>query len=470
MKSVKIGYKDSWIDISVPETATVVKYGTPAFPEIPVHPNPEQAVKKALQNPIGMGGIADLVEKGDKVTIAFDDPIKRPDPIRIIIPIVIEELLRAGVNEKDITLLSANGAHCKWRPSELRALLGPKLYDRFCPFDGGRTGILNHDCMDGNVYLGETDLGDQVEYNKVVTEADQLIYVGTIYPVPFGGYPGQGVVVGLSGRRAMESHHSHDVFRTIDSLHADYRPEKHLFRKHKLAIHEKIEQATGKQIFYVDAITGPQQKIVAVFAGHVPELEKSEYPEADKYFTIRVPQFDIVIVGLPYLLGYDTSDNPGVACRAARRPLTMWRNKRLLRENGVLIALGHCNGSISERRPADLEAFKLFRNCFDGKELYEYSNAFWNNPEYERKYRYEYAYSPFHSILTAGGAASLWKLAGHTIFAGEVNPGVIREMGLTPARDFERALQKATKIVGQDADIIVLPSYFLDPSPVFEVD
>ena len=63
-----------------------------------------------------------------------------------------------------------------------------------------------------------------------------------------------------------------------------------------------------------------------------------------------------------------------------------------------------------------------------------------------------------------------WKLAGHTIFAGEVNPGVIREMGLTPARDFEQALQKATEIVGQDADILVLPSYFLNPSPVFEVD
>ena len=70
----------------------------------------------------------------------------------------------------------------------------------------------------------------------------------------------------------------------------------------------------------------------------------------------------------------------------------------------------------------------------------------------------------------AGAAEPLWKLAGHTIFAGEVNPGLIREMGLTPARNFEEALQKATQIVGKDADILVLPSYFHDPSPIFEVD
>jgi nickel-dependent lactate racemase len=471
MKNIKIEYKDSWLDISVPETAKIVRYDTPIFPKIPINADPERAVKEALENPIGMSRIADLVKKGGKVTIAFDDPIKRPEPVKIIIPIVVEELVKAGINEEDITLLSANGAHCKWRPSELRALLGPKLYDRFCAFDGGKTRILNHDCIEGNVYLGETKLGDRVEYNKVVTEADQLIYVGTIFPVPFGGYPGQGVVVGLSGMKAMESHHSNDIFRGVESLHADHRPEKNLFRRHKLAIHEKIEKATGKEIFYVDAITGPQQKIVDVFAGHVPDLEKREYPEADRYFKIRVPQFDIVVIGLPHhALGYDTSDNPGVACSAARRPIRMWRNKPLLRKDGVLIVLGRCTGSISERRPADQEALRLFRNCFGGKELYEYSDAFWHNPEYVRKYRYEYAYSPFHSIIMASSAEALWRMAAEIIFTGEVNPGLIREMGLTPARNFEEALQKATQIVGKDADILVLPSYFHDPSPVFEVD
>lgn len=474
MKSVKIEYKESWTEISVPKRAEIVQYGTPTFPEIPIHPNSEKAVREALENPTGMNKIPDLVKKGDKVTIAFDDPIKfslleRPDPITIVIPIVVEELLKAGVNEEDITLLCASGGHCKWRPSELRAHLGAKLYDRFCPFDGGKGRILSHDCTQGNVYLGETDLGDQVEYNSVVEETDQLVYVGTVCPLPFGGYSGQGVVVGLSGRKALDSHHSYEVFKTKESLHADYRPEKNLFRKHKLAIHKKIEDVTGKQIFYVEAIPGPEQKIVSVFAGHVPELEKKEYPEADNYFKIKVPQVDILIIGLPYELGYDKSDNPGIACGSASRPLRMCRNKPLLREGGVVIVLGQCKGFISGRRPGDSEALRLFRNCFVHKELYEYSDAFWNNAEYLHKYRYEYAYSPIHSILACGDVAFLWKLTRETIFTGEVNPGVIREMGLTPARKFDEAFAKATEIVGKDANILVLPSYFHDPKPVFEV-
>jgi len=468
-KNIRIEYKDTWTEISVPDAARVVQYGTPAFPEIPVHPNPEKAVKEALENPVGMGRIPELVKKGSKVTIAFDDPIKHSEPIKIIIPIVVAELLKAGVREEDITLLCATGAHCKLRPNELKSLLGSELYERFRPSSWRDGAILNHDCTQGNVYLGETSLGNEVEYDKAVAEADQLIYAGTIYPVTYGGYPGQGVVIGLASMRALNSLHSYDVFRTGGALSGDYRPEKNVYRKHKLAVHEKIENATRKKIFYVDAITGSGQKIVAVFAGHVPELEKIEYPEADKYFKVKVPQADIVVVGLPRNIGYDTSDNPGVACIGAARPARIWRNKPILRENGVIIALGQCTGAISPRRPSDPEALRLYRDCFGAKELYDYVDAFCNNPEYLYKYRHEYAYSPIHGIFVMTNIDSLHKVARHTIFAGEVNPGVIREMGAIPARSFDEALAKATELVGKDADILVLPSYYHDPTPVFEV-
>lgn len=469
-KNVTIEYKDTWTEISVPKTARLIQYGTPVFPEIPIHPDPKKAVKEALKNPIGMEGIPDLVKRGSKVTIAFDDPIKHPEPsLKTIIPIVVEELRKAGVREQDITLLCATGAHCKLRASELRALLGSELYERFRPFDWREGRILNHDCLQGNVYLGETNLGDEVEYNKAVVESDQLIYVGTVYPVPYGGYSGQGVAIGLASARALKSLHSYEVFRTSGALHGDYRPEKNIYRKHKLAAHEKIENATGKKIFYVDALTGPGQKIVDVFAGHVPDLEKVEYPAADKYYGVRVPQVDIVVVGLHYTLDYDTSDNPGSACNYVARPARAWVEKPLLRENGVIIALGQCTGAMSPRRPGDPEAFRLYRDSFSVSELYDYSDAFCNNEEYVQKYRYEYAYSPIHSIFLMANIEPMQKVASRTIIAGEVNPGVVREMGAIPARNFDEALAQATGIVGKDADILVLPSYYRDPKPIFEV-
>jgi lactate racemase len=468
---IPIEYQDGWIKISVPESSAVVRYGTEMFPAIPLNPNPTQTVFEALSNPVGMERIEDLVGKGSRVTIAFDDPIKRPEKVHpVVIPVVLEILSKAGVRDEDITLLSANGVHCKWRPNELKAILGPDLYQRFRPCGWREGRILNHDCTQGNRFLGETELGDEVDYDAALVESDQIIYVGTVYPVPFGGYSGQGLTIGLGSLKALNSLHSYDVYKTPQSLHGDYRPDRNLYRRHKLAVHEKIEAYTGRKIFYIDSMIGPDQEIVNVTAGHVPELARVQYPEADKYFSVKVPQFDIVLTGLPYTLNYDTSDNPGCASNFASRPLRGWRNRPVLKESGVVIALCRCRGGIFPRRPADMEALRLYRDCHSASELYEQVPAFCNNQEYIYKYRHEYAYSPLHSIFLTANLDTLEKTAGRAIFVGDINPGVIREMGAIPARDFENALSKAIDIVGNSPDILFLPRYFHDPKPIFKVD
>jgi len=473
-QNVAIEYRNTWIDISVPENAEIFQYGTPEFPEIPIHPDPEQAVRDALENPIGIERIPELVKRESTVTIAFDDQLKSPaEALRVIIPMVVNELLKAGVNEENISLLCASGTHCKRRPDELKALLGEQTYQRFRPFTWREGRIYNHDCSEGNIYLGETEIGCEVDHNSVLLKSDLLIYIGTIYPVSYGGYPGQGIVIGLASQRALKSLHSYDVFRVGGALSGDFRPEKNIYRRHKLAVNEKIEREIGKKVFYIDAITGPGAKIVNVFAGHAPELEKKTYREADRYFLTKMSQKDIVVIGLPHNLSYDTSDNPLLSSSSARRSVSGWRNKPLLRKSGVIIALAHCTGTISPRRPSDSEALRLYREHFEAKELWDYFDAFANNPEYLYKYRYEYAYSPVHGILMVQSMDTLKRVARQTIFAGDVNPGVIRETGAIPARNFDEALAKAAEIIGKDVkdtEILVLPSYFHDPKPLFEVE
>ncbi|MBN2125572.1 MAG: hypothetical protein JW821_14840 [Deltaproteobacteria bacterium] len=210
-----------------------------------------------------------------------------------------------------------------------------------------------------------------------------------------------------------------------------------------------------------------------MFAGHAPELEKKTYRGADKYFLKKMSQKDIVVIGLPQNLGYDTSDNPLLSCSSARRAISGWRNKPLLREGGVIIALAHCTGAISPRRPSDVEALRLYGEHFETRDLWDYYDAFANNPEYLYKYRHEYAYAPIHGIIMAQGPDTLKGAARQTIFAGDVNPGVIRETGAMPTRNFDKALARAAGIIGKDirdADILVLPSYFHDPKPAFEVE
>jgi nickel-dependent lactate racemase len=468
---VRMRYSTSWMDIRVPGSATTFEYGTPAFPEIPVHPDPQQAVRDALRDPIGAPPLPDLVRPGARVAIAFDDSFKTTEANKYVIPIVIEELTRAGVREEDIELIAAVGGHRKCMPLELRdELLGSELYRRFCSFEGGVSRIRNHDCTEGNVYLGVSDYGDVVEHDRVIEEADLLIYAGSIKPLGFGGYSGQGVSIGLAGARSLDSLHSYSVYKTREVLSGECDPAKNIYRAHKLAVHRKIEEATGKRVFYVDTLMGPGHQTVSAYAGYVPELEQREYPDADALFLVNVPQFDIVVSGVPHDLSYDTSDNPGTL-GVYSQVLRMARNKPLLRDGGVLISLAQCRGIISKHRPADHEALRLLRDCYDLEEFFEHSDYFWNHPEYLRAYKHHYAFSPKHSIFMCGDAAHHWKLARRSIVVGDVVPGLIREHGLTPAPDFDAALRIAQSTVGKgNPDILVLPRFFDDPRPVFDVE
>jgi len=468
-KKVRMQYSTSYVDIDVPESATVLQYGKGPFPAIPAHPNPEHAARDALANPVGAPRLHELVHAGSKVTIAFDDPFKSPAPIKITIPAVLENLLEAGVQEEDIELVSAGGCHRKRTPLEIRDLLGPEIYDRFCPFDGGASRIRSHDCTQGNAYLGETELGDHVEYDEALVNSDLVIYAGTIVPQAFGGYAGQGTVIGLAGQRTLDSLHSYAVYKTRDVMNAEYLPEKNRYREHKLAVHAELEAQTGKRVFYIDAIMGAGGDTCAVHAGYVPELEQVQYPMADEFFCVSVPQYDLVVVGVPHDLGYDTSDNPATLGNLSQ-PLRMVRSRPLLREGGMLIALSQCRGIISKHRPADHEALRLFRECFSIEELFTHSERFWNDPEYLRAYRYDYAFCPKHSIFMCGDASHHWKLARRTFVAGDVVPGIIREHGLVPAPSFNSAFAMALDLLDKpNPDILVLPTFYADPKPVFDV-
>jgi len=71
----------------------------------------------------------------------------------------------------------------------------------------------------------------------------------------WGGFTGAGVVIGLGSARSITSNHSWDVIGMPNSFFAN--PRTMVYRKHKEAIHRKIEEATGKRIFYVDVIISP---------------------------------------------------------------------------------------------------------------------------------------------------------------------------------------------------------------------
>ena len=146
------------VEINFPDRTRVLK----APPHQEVLANPKETIREALNNPIHHQPVIKLVGKGARILIAFDDlavpvpPMLPPDNREQVITVLLEELLAAGVQKKDITLVCANGIQRMWKRTELKTILGESILQSFGPGqligpDGEDPAQLSH--------LGFTDNG-----------------------------------------------------------------------------------------------------------------------------------------------------------------------------------------------------------------------------------------------------------------------------------------------------------------------
>ena len=96
---------------------------------------------------------------------------------------MLRELNEAGVQDTDITVVSALGLHRPMREAELEAMVGPDIY--------GRVSVINHD-PDDTVHLGQTSRGTPVELFHSLVEADVRVCLGNLEFHYFAGLFGRG--------------------------------------------------------------------------------------------------------------------------------------------------------------------------------------------------------------------------------------------------------------------------------------
>jgi nickel-dependent lactate racemase len=480
-KTLIADYWDKKIEFSIPEDAVLGEIENP-----PLLSNPEKAVREAIANPIAAEPLYELAKRArnGRVTIAFDDPSRPGKPRQLIIPIIIEELIKAGVKEENIFLLSASGNHCKWTSSQLRNYLGSAIFDRFSPL-GSASRVLNHDCHDPErlVYMGVSEMGDYVEYNRLLLDSDLFIYVGTVLSSNWGGMTGTGVIIGLPSARSMTSTHGFPVVGHPDSCHGNHRTM--LFRAHKQAVMKQIEKFTKKRVFYVDVVPGVGGEIAGVFAGYSPEINEPTWELSERLYQLEVPQVDVFIVGIPRYVLYGESSNPLISLAAACAPVRIWVNKPVLRDGGVIIALTACDGTIDERaHPSYPEIIQLYRRCFSAEELSLYEEEFRHRDDLIFKYRHCYAYAPAHGFWLFNESQYALDTASKVIFAGvpgmdnplakvQVSgvggPGAVRDMGCVPAKDFDHAWKLTEQIVGRNPKVLACPQFWTKVRPQFVV-
>ncbi len=445
-------------DLFIPGETTA----DPAFAEDVV-----EITRQSILHPLGMAPISAQVKAGSRAVIIFPDRVKggeHPTAHRkVAIPLLLEELYRAGVKKSDILFICSNGLHRKNTREEIFNILGEAVFNEFWP--AGQ--IINHDSEDYEhlVDLGTTARGDPVLMNKYVYDADIAILVGHALGNPYGGYSGgyKHCSTGITHWRSIASHHSPGVMHR-----PDFVPVSHssLMRTKFDEIGMHMEERMGKKFFVCDAVLDTKNRQIAVFSGYGPEVQRASWQVADKRTYVHWAQkkYDVLVFGLPQSFHYGDGmgTNPIMLMQAISAQVI--RHKRILSERCVIIAASTCDGFFNEEIwPYLPELYQLFQTQRANQlpDLEQYGQQFATNAEYIRRYRQANAYHPFHGFSMISCAQIAEANTAAIYLVGAQNPGIARGMGLKTRATVEEALADAQrKFTGDAPNILALPRTF----------
>lgn len=458
-------YGHGVMEANLPESTDVFIPGVTVKDPEPMD-NIEERTRESILNPIGVAPISKQVKKGSKVVIVFPDRVKggtQEDAHRkVSIPIIIDECLKAGVEKRDIKLICSNGLHRKNTKEEIRGILGDKVFNAF--WYSGQ--IVNHDSenYENLVDLGTTERGDKVIMNKEVFDADLAVLIGHAQGNPYGGYSGgyKHCSTGITHWRSIASHHVPDVMHG-----SDFTPvsNKSLMRTKFDEIGQHMEKCMGKKFFTCDAVLDSNSRQIDVFTGYAKEIQKLSWEVANKrtYVHWAEKKYDVLVFGMPQFFHYGNGmgTNPILMMQAISAQII--RHKRILSDNCVVICSSTCNGYFhDEEFPAYREVYEMFQKNYANTlpDLNQYGEYLATKKEYIDKYRYAYAYHPFHafSMISCGHIAEMNTSAIYIVGAQE--PGYARGMGMKTRATFEEALRDARKYVGDNPNILALPLTF----------
>ncbi|HDI01663.1 MAG TPA: nickel-dependent lactate racemase [Candidatus Bathyarchaeota archaeon] len=408
MREVWLPYGRTKVRIEVPE-GNFLGFLEPR--EVPGVPSPRDEVLRALSEPIGTDRISDIVGPGDKVVITAEDHT-RSAPSWLMIPPILDELNSAGVKDENITILFACGTHRAVRPEEAEKLLGPEVLRR--------VRVLSHDCeAPGHVYIGDTSFGNRVEVNRVFAEADVRILTGDVGLHYYAGYGGgrKSVLPGVSSASTIQFNHAMLLHPNAKMGVLEGNP-----------VHEDMMEAAklADVDFILNVVENAHHELVKAFAGDLEKAFMEGVKLVDKIYKVPLKEkADVVVVssgGHPHDIDlYQAYKGIHTALEAVK-------------DGGVIVAIAEC---------PEGHGHKVF---------YEWMTRYKTLEEMEERIKANF-------VLGGHKAYYIMKALekAHIILVSSMPSDQVRDIfRLEPARTAQEGLEKALKLAGRDAGVLVM--------------
>jgi nickel-dependent lactate racemase len=376
--------------------------------------DPLAELRRALFHPIGAPSLERAARHANRVVIVADD-LTRQTPVGAMLPLLLEELNKAGVSDGQIQVVIALGTHRPMTQDEIQARFGRAALDR--------VPVLNNPWQDPSqmVNLGLTSNGTPVQINKIVMEADFVIGLGSIVPHHIPGFSGGAKIIqpGVCGVAATGATH----YLSTRALHSYLGSLENPVRTEMETI---AERAGLKAIF--NTVLDPEGRLTGAFYGAPRPAHRAGVALAQKVFGAPVSQEAEIVIA---------SSHP---C-----DLEFWQAHKALypaslaqRQGGTIILITPCPEGVSVMHQDMLNFTAL-----DAKQI----EAAIQDGTIED--------------VVSGALALAWakirQRAAVSLVSGGIPEAQTRALGFTHFASLEDALEAAFARHGDNARVSVLP-------------
>ena len=418
----------------VPFSKTTLEFALPATMDIstavsqPCVPLNDfhAAITEALANPIGTPPLRELAQAGTKVCIVFTD-ITRASPDHALVPELLLELEKAGVDDGDITLLCGVGMHRASTQAEKVAKLGLAVVNRYRVIDNEPQNPL------ALVDLGVTSGGVPVHMHHATVEADLLISTGIVEPHQYAGYSGgrKTLAVGAAGE-ALIAHTHGPAF--VD------HPGTRLGQIEGKPFHQAITEAAHRVglRFILNVVLDDDKRVLQVAAGDPDLAFQKLVAFARKVYETAIPhQYDLAIGGV----GFPKDSN---LYQASRAPTYLhFAPTPVVREGGSYIIPARCEEGAGSGA-GEQRFFNAMRSAPNIRFILEDARRHGYPPGQQRVF-------------------VLAKVLEHAqvIIVGSECPELVAACKMIPAASMDEALELATGRLGIHCRALIVPHALL---------
>ncbi len=391
------------LEMNLPDTSVIL---SPA--NLPQDMDEAEIVKKALLSPIGSKRLNQIVHPAEKIAIITSD-ITRPMPTDRVMDPLMEELVSAGVDPKDVTVVFARGSHRHHTEAEMRHLVG-KWYDRISCVDSDSENV---------IHLGTTSAGTPVDIDARVVQADRRICLGNVEFHYFAGYSGgaKAIMPGVSTTSAITMNHRMMVDPRACAGNLDDNPVR--------CDIEEAGRMTGID-FIVNVVLNTKKQIIYCASGDSVKAHRDACAYLKGIYQSPIEKkADVVIVsqgGAPKDLNlYQTQkalDNAGHA----------------VKDGGTIILVGSCK-----------EGF--------GNALFEEWMMQYTKPDDMIGALHKHFMLGAHKAT----AIAMLKKRADILFVSDMDDSIIQKTFLQPVDDLQTAVDVCLEKYGADARVIVMP-------------